>query len=247
MGTVSNVLEQAVRMGIDLSHLPGYQQIVASILGEEAAKPKAPALPPDAPKPQPPSDVEGAMLDALSQGVPSADGASLEGALDDDSFSMVLMAAAWDEGKDEEPEDETENQAIWSKVAKMTVPQKVRLALLGNDTVRSLLIRDTRRIVYLSVLNSPRTSDKEVILYARDRALNDEIIRTIAANRDWTKLYPVRFALVSNPKCPPVLAMQFVRSLNAKDIKHLSSSHEVPGYIARQAKQIMQAREAGNR
>ncbi|HRV17601.1 MAG TPA: hypothetical protein P5317_06280, partial [Myxococcota bacterium] len=37
MGTVAVVLENAVRMGIDLSHIPGYLEIVESILGPEAA------------------------------------------------------------------------------------------------------------------------------------------------------------------------------------------------------------------
>jgi len=73
----------------------------------------------------------------------------------------------------------------------------------------------------MAVLKSPSTSEKEIITFAKDKALNDEIIRTIANNRDWTKLYAVRHALVQNPKCPPVVAINFLKTLTSKDIRHL--------------------------
>ncbi len=254
MGLVSAVLEFAVRAEIDLSHIPGYQEIIESIFGPRKARP------PEAPAPEetriaeagagvPVHEVEAgggldqALADALAAGVEAP---GLEEALDDENFALLLQAASWEEGpEDEEDGRDEDRRAAWAKVSRLSIPQKVRMALMGNTFVRSILIRDSRRVVYLAVLKSPSTSEKEIIAFAKDRALNEEIIRTIASNREWTKLYAVRHALVQNPKCPPVVALNFLKTLTAKDIRHLSTSHDVPGYVARQAKQILHAREMG--
>jgi len=255
MGLVSNTLEFAVRAGIDLSHIPGYQEIIESIFGAETARkaaaeaPASAAEPATAPEPVfvEPETAQGDLSQALGEALAAVGaGPEMQEALDDESFAILLQAAAWEEAETEEDEDRDEDRrAVWAKVSRLSVPQKVRMALMGNSFVRSVLIRDSRRVVYMAVLKSPSTSEKEIITFAKDKALNDEIIRTIANNRDWTKLYAVRHALVQNPKCPPVVAINFLKTLTSKDIRHLSTSHEVPGYIARQAKQLLQAKEMG--
>lgn len=261
MGTVSIVLENAVRMGIDLSHIPGYLEIVESILGPDAARrlkakqafvapvgeemaPLPEEPPPEAPEaPEaPPDDGRPVTTIVLGEEI-------VEEGLDEESFTGLIA-----DGEDSEIPEEVDpdaepdvdkSAALWKKVARMSIAQKVRAALLGSGEVRALLIRDTRRLVYMSVLKSPRLNDKEVILYARSRNLNEEIIRSIAFNRDWTKNYAVRQALAGNPKCPPNQAMTFLRTLLNRDVKHLSQSKDVPGFIARNAKQLLQLREEG--
>lgn len=254
MGLVSAVLEFAVRAEIDLSHIPGYQEIIESIFGpRKAAAPVAPApeelriAEVDAGVPVHEAVAGGGLDQALSEALAAGvEAPGLEEALDDENFALLLQAATWEEGpEDEEDGRDDDRRAAWAKVTRLSIPQKVRMALIGNAFVRSILIRDSRRVVYMAVLKSPSTSEKEVIAFAKDRALNEEIIRTIASNRDWTKLYAVRHALVQNPKCPPVVALHFLKTLTAKDIRHLSTSHDIPGYVVRQAKQIIQAREMG--
>lgn len=248
MGTVSTIMEHAVRAGIDLSHIPGYKEIVESIFGDKTKEEPTEAEEEVPPAEEAPlseeelSEFDEALEDAVAPEVAAED---LEGFLDDEAFAMVLQAAAWEEGPEEDEEEEEDKSALWSRVGKMNIVQKVRLALLGNDFIRSLLIRDSRRVVFMAVLKSPKTSEKEVIAYAKDRALDDEIIRTISKNRDWTKLYAVRFSLVQNPKTAPAVAMNFMKTLNPRDIRNLSHSHDVPGYVVRAAKRYLRQREEG--
>lgn len=266
MGTVSIVLENAVRMGIDLSHIPGYLEIVESILGAEAARKlkRGGEIAPAPAEEAPPTEL---VVPAPEQPAATAEVAPTPGAEPKVVTTFVFGEEVREEGLDEEDFvgliAETEGReasediaadgapqvdktaALWKKVAQMSVAQKVRAALLGSGEVRALLIRDTRRLVYMSVLKSPRLNDKEIALYARSRNLNEEIIRAIAFNRDWTKNYGVRLALAGNPKCPPNQAMTFLRTLMNRDVKHLSQSKDVPGFISRGAKQLMQLREEG--
>jgi hypothetical protein len=186
---------------------------------------------------------------ALEAEIASQQTFTVEGQVFDDAgFAMLLEAASWEEGKEDEEEDEradAKRKAVYAQVQKLSIPEKVRMALLGNEFARSVLIKDSRRVVYMAVLKSPALSEKEIIAFAKDKALNEEIVRNIATNRDWTKLYAVRHALVQNPKCPPAIAQNFLKTLTPKDLKLLSLSHDVPGYIAKQAKQLLQARETG--
>ena len=279
MGTVSNVLEGAVRMGIDLTHIPGYIEIVTSILGAAAAHALSPKNAPVTPAPEvapapqaalPPFELPADLpLPSAAGGELSADmqamQAELERALaqagvgseaavpagegvDDALFTSLLQAAVAEEGAAApQVEGEKTTGAIWNKLDKMSIPQKVRLALLGSDFVRSFLIRDPRRVVYMAVLNSPKVTEKDIIGFAKNKGLGDDIVRYIAGNRDWTKLYAVKIALAQNPKCPPIPAMQVLRSLLTKDLKTIGTSHDCPGFISRQARQIASERDAGKR
>ncbi|MBM4388141.1 MAG: hypothetical protein FJ088_10415 [Deltaproteobacteria bacterium] len=170
----------------------------------------------------------------------------LSAGLEEDAFQEILLSASWsaDEFADlEDLEKEGGGRALWIKVNQMSIPQKVRLALLGNDFARSILIRDSRRVVYMSVLKSPKLAEKEVITFSQNKSLNEDIIRTISQNRDWTKNYMVRLSLVTNPKCPPIMVSHFLRTFNNKDLKNLVHDKDIPGYIVRLAKQILDQKE----
>ncbi len=220
MATVAAVLETCVRQGVDISHIPGHDEIVDSILGEVATPPAEEA-----------EDAE--------------EGDEPRGGITDSEFQELLMGAAASEGdsaKDEDAFDEHRPLNL-SAMQKMTVSQKVRLALVGNQSVRKLLIRDRDRVVQRAVLQSPRLNEKEIAAFARNKSLPDTIIRTIATRRDWVKNINVKTALVFNPKCPPEFAIRFIPSLSPRALKELSKSKEVPSYVMHAARRILLARD----
>lgn len=261
MGLVLNLLEDAVRLGVDISAIPGWEEIVESIHGKDAVKaakqglglPIIEAEPVVSEAPDEPG-VEPELLDGDKEPAPVyevpdeglGDDGEAPGGVDDDTFARFLKDHLEDSGQEAE-KDGPMGGNLLAELNKMSVPQKVRLALLGSESVRRELIRDTRRIVYMSVLKSPRLSEKEVGDFAKNKALNEEIIRTIAINREWTSSYAVKMALVSHPKCPGQLAVNFLRLMQPKDVKGIARSHDVPGFVARAAKQLLDAWERGKR
>jgi len=252
MGLVLNLLEDAVRLDLDMTAIPGYDEIVASIKGASKATatvpPKAESV-----EPAPPGDPDepGQVFQADENEQPppewlaGEDDEAAGAGIDDDTFSQVLASASSD--NPDESADGPMGRNLLAEIPKMSVPQKVRLALLGNEAARRALIRDTKRIVYMSVMKSPRLTDKEIVDFAKNKALNEEVIRMIATNREWTHNYAVKVALVEHPKCPSALAIGFLRLMQVKDIKAISRSHDVPGYMARAAKGILDAMEAGKK
>jgi hypothetical protein len=147
------------------------------------------------------------------------------------------------EVKNEEEPQEEQSTVLWKLIGQMNMAQKVRLAMVGDINARKLLIRDVKRSVYMTVLRSPRLTEKEIASFAKNKALNEDIIRFIASNRDWTKAYGTKMGLIFNPKCPPSQAINFVRTVRHNDLMKIARAKDVPAYVSRAAKQILERKQ----
>ncbi len=121
--------------------------------------------------------------------------------------------------------------------------QKAILAIKGGREERTILIRDTNRLVALAVMKNPRMPEGEVEAIAGMRNVREEVLRTIGATREWTKNYAVALALVRNPRTPPGISTNFITRLNNKDLKFLSKDKNVPEIVRRMAKKNSDLRQ----
>jgi hypothetical protein len=158
--------------------------------------------------------------------------ATLRSILGDDAseFAKELL-----EDSDEDLDEVTKGNLV-ALIAKMNVMQKVKLARMGNKEARGLLIRDRNKIVATAAIRSPRINDTEVAGFAKSRNLSDDVMRIIASNREWTKNYAVKLALVMNPKCPVTFSVKFMNFLQEKDLRSLVKSKDVPAVISTHAR-----------
>ncbi len=150
----------------------------------------------------------------------------------DFEFTDDLSSFSWDLVDEAEGllSDE-ENNKLENKIAKMTVGQKVRLAHVGNKTARGLLLRDRNKQVSMAVIKSGRLTDGEVKSVASNRNLEDDVLREVATNREWVRKYPVKVALVNNPKTPPSIGVRLVSTLQKRDLQDLSRNHNISSVI----------------
>jgi len=145
------------------------------------------------------------------------------------------------------PEQEEKRLTMTQRVLRMSVAQKIKLATLGNREARTLLLRDSNRLVSLAAAQSPRITDGEILSLANSRTANADVLRYIYEKRDFLKIYPLRHALVKNPKVPLPTALKFLPTLQEKDIKDLARDRNVPATVQAQAKAWMIKRDAANR
>lgn len=132
-------------------------------------------------------------------------------------------------GLDEVQGTEEERQLTFQqRLANMTVPEKVKCATKGTREMRSILIRDPNRMVAAAVLSCPKVNDAEVESFAKMGSVSEEILRTIAMSRAWTKNYATLLALCKNAKTPVALSMNMMARLNEADVKRLSTDRNVP-------------------
>jgi hypothetical protein len=127
-----------------------------------------------------------------------------------------------------EPTTEEEKLSVLQQLSAMTVPERVKAAMKGSREMRSVLIRDPNKLVSLAVLSSPKMTEMEVESIARMGSVGEDVLRTIAQNRAWTKSYAVIIALVKNAKTPLAFSMHLLNRLTEKDLKQLSSNRNIP-------------------
>ncbi|HXZ81631.1 MAG TPA: hypothetical protein VEG30_17010 [Terriglobales bacterium] len=113
------------------------------------------------------------------------------------------------------------------RIARLTVGERVQLAMKGNREDRFILIRDGAKIVSSAVLESPKLTDSEAEQFATMKNVTENVLRGIAGKRKFIKLYPVMKALCSNPRCPLDLSLTLVKSLIVRDLKDLSANKNV--------------------
>ncbi len=150
-------------------------------------------------------------MPALAVDEPLIEGAALDGEPD--------LA---EEGADE-PKD-----SLVQKIAKMTFTERLKAALKGSREMRAILIRDPNKMVAASVLSSSKVTESEIEGFARMTNVSEEVLRTIASNRAWTKNYGVVVGLTKNPKTPVALSLNLMQRLNDKDVSILSTDRNVP-------------------
>jgi len=130
----------------------------------------------------------------------------------------------------------------YQRILRLDVAQRNLLAMKGNAEERAILIRDTARTVAQAVLKNPRLSESEITTFARMRNIHEDILRTLASNREWTKTYGVVHALVRNPKTPPGLSVQFLARLGTRDLKIAMGDKNIPELVRRNARNLFLVR-----
>jgi hypothetical protein len=144
------------------------------------------------------------------------------------------------EGLPVDPEER--EAALLDRLARLTVRQKIQLALLGTREARALLIRDVNKEVARSVLHSPKLSDNEVAAFAAMRNVSEEILREIGAHKSWTRTYGVVQNLVRNPKTPSATSQRLLFRLQSKDLLLLSRDRGIPEAVRRNAQRALNQR-----
>ena len=122
-----------------------------------------------------------------------------------------------------------------TKIARMTVGERVQLAMKGTKDERYVLIRDGSRVVSAAVLQSPKVSDGEVEMFASMKNVQESVLREIARNRKFIKNYGVVRSLISNPRCPLDLGLPLMNHLLVNDLKALAGNKNISDTLRKMA------------
>jgi regulator of extracellular matrix RemA (YlzA/DUF370 family) len=143
----------------------------------------------------------------------------------------------------EAAEASPERVSLIRRIMLMNVKDRVKLGMKGDREARSILIRDSNKIVASAVIHNPRITDQEVEKISAMRTVSDEVLRLIAINRAWSRSYAIIHNLARNSRTPIATAMSILPRLHAKDLKALSQNRNVSDSIRRQAARLSATRE----
>jgi len=135
-----------------------------------------------------------------------------------------------------------ERVSLIRRIMYMNTRDRVKLAMKGDREARTILIRDSNKIVSAAVMNNPRITEHEVENIAAMRTVSDEVLRLIALNRAWTRSYSVIHNLVRNPRTPIPSVITILPRIRSKDLISLSLNRNVSENVRRQAVRLSQAR-----
>ncbi|HSB69303.1 MAG TPA: hypothetical protein VLT62_08240 [Candidatus Methylomirabilis sp.] len=127
----------------------------------------------------------------------------------------------------------------------LPVGQRLALAKKGNKDVRMILIKDSNEMVALEVVSSSRITDGEILMIATMRDVSDKILRYIANNRKYRQNKQIVTALLNNPRTPVGVSLGLgISGLSDRELDELAKNRNIPGAVARAAKQILDRRKA---
>ena len=218
MSTADRILELAVRNGIELRAIPAYKEAAAAIHQELIFEPS--------PEPTP-DDLLFTETDAVAQ-VSHID-ASVEDThrLDEETGGEVVA---------------DKFLPLHARLAQMTNSQKIRRAMIGTAGERLILVRDNNRLVATAAIKSPGIQENEVVRISASRNVSEDVLRTIALDREWTRSHQVKLNLVQNPRTPFAFASKLVSHLREHELKALSRSKNVTGAVSQAARQQLSRR-----
>jgi hypothetical protein len=130
---------------------------------------------------------------------------------------------------------ETERGSALQKISKLDIKGRIQLAMKGSKEDRSILIRDSTKLVALAVLESPKVTDGEVEKFANQKNVLEAVLRQIPMKRRFVKNYGVVRNLVGNPRTPLDVSLGLMKNLLTADLKNLSGNKEVSDTIRKLA------------
>jgi hypothetical protein len=130
-------------------------------------------------------------------------------------------------------------ESVHAQLLKMSVHQRIIRALRGSREERAILINSRNRLVQRSVLSSPKLTDLEVERFASSRSVAAEVIKIIAENRRWLRIYPVVVALALNPKTPVYTATRIIPQLSSRDKVRVSRDRNINPVTRQMAQRLM--------
>jgi len=142
----------------------------------------------------------------------------------------------------ERGEVNAERVSLIRRIMFMNTKDRMKLAMKGDREARSILIRDSNKVVCSAVVKNPRVTEQEVENIASMRTVADEVLRLIALNRSWARSYPIIHNLARNPRTPIPTVMNVLPRIRTKDLEHLAQNRNVSEAVRRQAYRLERAR-----
>ena len=133
------------------------------------------------------------------------------------------------------PAHEERRDSTLQKISKLDIRGRIGLAMRGNKEDRSILIRDSTKLVSLAVLDSPKLSDAEVEKFALQKNVLEAVLRAIPMKRKFAKNYAIMRNLVFNPRTPLDVSLGLMKNLLVGDLRNLSGNKEVSDTVRKLA------------
>ena len=121
-----------------------------------------------------------------------------------------------------EQEEQGPPGPLSERLKKMTVTEKMQMAMTGTRDERTALFRDVNKSLHLFVLKNPRIGLDEVQAAAKSPMVSPDALKMIAEHREWGGNPGVCASLVRNPKTPMPMALRLLDKVPMNELKAIA-------------------------
>lgn len=144
---------------------------------------------------------------------------------------------------EEDSEVGGERIAMIQRIMRMTMKDRVKLAVKGDREARNILVRDPNRIVAQAVIQNAKITEQEVEKIAAMRTVPEDVLRQIFINKKWARNYTVMHNLARNPRTSIANAMNILTRLQLKDLQAIAKNRNVGEAVRKQSARLAQLRK----
>ena len=135
-----------------------------------------------------------------------------------------------------------ERISLIRRIMLMTVKDRIKLGMKCDREARTLLVRDSNKLVASAVIKNSRITDHEIENISSMRTVSEEVLRLISLNRAWIRSYSIIHNLVRNPRTPIGTAITILPRIHTKDLNQIQQNRNVSDAVRRQAQRLSSAR-----
>lgn len=126
------------------------------------------------------------------------------------------------------------------RLRRLSVPEKVSLALVADREERFALLRDPNKTVHLYVLKNPRIGLDEVQYAIKSPSISPDALKYVSEHREWGNDANVRLSLVRNPRTPTSIALRVLELLPEREIRHFAKGNGRPEVVQAARRKVTQ-------
>lgn len=130
------------------------------------------------------------------------------------------------------------DRQLVNRLQGLAVGERMAVARRASHGVLVRLRFDSQAQVIGAFLENPRMTQGLLLPLVASESAAPEILRLISENRRWGVLYPIRQALVRNPRTPPIVAMNLLPHLKKIDRQAVARDRRLSPALRQKARKL---------
>lgn len=122
---------------------------------------------------------------------------------------------------------------LLARVEKLTLGERISSARACSHALIKAFLYDTHPKVFESLLVNKRLREDDLVALATSERATPDQLRMLAEDSRWSYRYPIRRALVLNPRTPRASAASQLRYLSKTDLHRIHSNPATSVYVRR--------------
>ena len=131
------------------------------------------------------------------------------------------------------------DQRLIDRLPGLAVGEKATVARSASPHVLQTLRHDPTPRVIAALLDNPRLVEGDLLPVAGGEKAPAPVLAVILGHRKWGNRYPVRLAVVRNPRAPLALALQHLALLKKPDLRAVAADRRLALPLRRKAELLL--------